>query len=75
MLLRYKPATENRKRRGPIEKLRELVRKHQAGEKPIEPGRFKNRKEVALGDRVFLLLQGMARRLLDTAKLLAKGDS
>jgi hypothetical protein len=40
-LITYKPATENRKRGWPIEELRKLVRKHQIGEKAIEPWRFK----------------------------------
>ena len=57
-LITYKPATENPERGWPIEELRRLVKTRDAGQKAVEPWRFKNRKDVELGDRVFLLLQG-----------------
>jgi 5-methylcytosine-specific restriction enzyme A len=57
-LITYKPASENPERGWPIEELRKLVRLNEAGEKAVEEWRFNNRKDVNIGDRVFLLLQG-----------------
>jgi 5-methylcytosine-specific restriction protein A len=57
-LITYKPETENPERGWPLEELQKLVRKNQAGERAIEPWRFRNLKGITLGDRVFLLLQG-----------------
>jgi tetratricopeptide (TPR) repeat protein len=57
-LITYKPATENPKRGWPLEELLKLVRANQAGDEAIEPWRFRNLKDIKLGDRVFLLLQG-----------------
>jgi 5-methylcytosine-specific restriction protein A len=57
-LITFKPATENPEHGWPLEELQKLVRRCQAGERAIEPWRFHNRKNVSIGDRVFLLLQG-----------------
>ena len=57
-LITYKPATENPELGWPIEELRRLVKTNQAGQRAIEPWRFRNLKDVKIGDRVFLLLQG-----------------
>ena len=57
-VITFKPASENPDRGWPIEELRRLVRGCQAGARVIEPWRFHNYKAVALGDRVFVLLQG-----------------
>jgi hypothetical protein len=57
-LITYKPATENPERGWPLEELQKLVRANQAGDEAIEPWRFRNLKDIKLGDRVFLLLQG-----------------
>jgi len=57
-LITYKPATENPDLGWPIEELRRLVKTNRAGQKAIEPWRFRNIKDVRIGDRVFLLLQG-----------------
>jgi 5-methylcytosine-specific restriction protein A len=57
-LITFKPAAESPQRGWPLKELQKLVRRCQAGQRPVEPWRFHNRKGVALGDRVFLLLQG-----------------
>ena len=57
-LITFKPATESPDRGWPLENLQELVRRYRAGERVEDKWRFLNRKDVSLGDRVFLLLQG-----------------
>ena len=57
-LITFKPDTENPDRGWPLAELQKLVRRRQAGERVIEPWRFHNRKDVSIGDRVFVLLQG-----------------
>src|SRR5260370_4916366 len=59
-LITFKPATENPERGWPLEELQRLVRHRRAGERVEEKWRFRNRKDVSLGDRVFLLRQGKA---------------
>lgn len=57
-LITFKPAAENPERGWPEEELQKLVQRCRAGERVLQSWRFHNRKDVALGDRVFLLLQG-----------------
>jgi len=57
-LITFKPDTENPERGWPLTELQKLVQRCRAGEPTVEAWRFHNRKAVALGDRVFLLLQG-----------------
>ena len=57
-LITFKPAAENPERGWPLEELQKLVKRNRAGEHPVEHWRFNNRKDVSIGDRVFLLLQG-----------------
>ena len=59
-LITFKAASENPENGWPIEALRRLVKQRQAGEETVEPWRFHNRKDVSIGDRVFLLRQGKA---------------
>jgi hypothetical protein len=56
-LITFKPAKES-PRGWPLEKLQALVRRQSAGDRVEDDWRFHNRKDVSLGDRVFLLLQG-----------------
>lgn len=57
-LITFKPASENRDRGWPLEKLERLVVRLNDGEEVVEDWRFRNRKDVSVGDRVFLLRQG-----------------
>jgi 5-methylcytosine-specific restriction protein A len=57
-LITFKAASENPENGWPIEDLRRLVEQSQAGRETVEPWRFRNRKDVSFGDRVFLLRQG-----------------
>jgi len=57
-LITFKPATESPERGWPLKELQKLVRRHQSGERFEDDWRFKNRKDVSIGDRVFLLQQG-----------------
>jgi hypothetical protein len=57
-LITFKPASENKERGWPLEELQKLVKRLGAGKRVQVDWRFGNRKDVALGDRVFLLLQG-----------------
>jgi 5-methylcytosine-specific restriction enzyme A len=57
-LITFKPASENPEHGWPLEKLQSLVRRQQSGDTVEEKWRFHNRKDVTLGDRAFLLLQG-----------------
>src|SRR5690349_3461069 len=57
-LITFKPATENPDLGWPLDSLQGLIKQLQGGKRAIEPWRFNNRKELGLGDRVFLLLQG-----------------
>jgi hypothetical protein len=59
-LITFKPSTENPERGWPIEELQHVVRRHQRGERVVEPWRFANQKDVSVGDRVFALRQGKA---------------
>jgi 5-methylcytosine-specific restriction protein A len=56
-LITFKPASENRERGWPLEKLQRLARRLHRGYAVQQKWRFRN-KDAALGDRVFLLLQG-----------------
>lgn len=56
-LITFKPRSES-PRGWPISELQKLVRKHEAGKRVVEPWRFLNRKDVSIGDRVFVLQQG-----------------
>jgi 5-methylcytosine-specific restriction protein A len=57
-LITFKPSSENPERGWPLEDLQRLVRRLHNGDTVEEKWRFQNRKDVALGDRAFLLLQG-----------------
>jgi 5-methylcytosine-specific restriction protein A len=57
-LITFKPASENAERGWPMESLLKLVQRQAAGERVVEDWRFRNQKDVSLGDRVFLLRQG-----------------
>ena len=57
-LITFKPESENPERGWPLGKLQSLVRRLRKGDAVEEKWRFHNRKDVALGDRAFLLLQG-----------------
>jgi hypothetical protein len=54
----FKPDTQNPKRGWPMAELQRLVKSCSIGNRAEENWRFRNRKEVSLGDRVFLLRQG-----------------
>jgi 5-methylcytosine-specific restriction protein A len=43
-----------------MEELQRVVKRHQRGERVVEPWRFANQKDVSVGDRVFALRQGKA---------------
>ena len=67
-LITFKPASENQGRGWPLEKLQQLATRISNGGEVIEAWRFHNRKDVSVGDRVFLLQQGRGgQRLSDTA--------
>lgn len=57
-LITFKPASENPERGWPLTELQRLVRQLKNGDVVEENWRFRNRKDVADGDRIFLLLQG-----------------
>jgi hypothetical protein len=57
-LITYMPKVESPERGWPLKELQKLARRCRAGERVVEPWKFLNLKSVALGDRVFLLLQG-----------------
>lgn len=57
-IVTFKPATESPERGWPLEDLQKLVLRHRAGERVEDYWKFRNRKDVSIGDRVFLLLQG-----------------
>jgi 5-methylcytosine-specific restriction protein A len=57
-LVTLKPATEAPEHGWPLEELQKIVSRHRAGERVEDDWRFHNRKDVSIGDRVFLLLQG-----------------
>lgn len=57
-LITFKPASENPKRGWPLAELQNLIRRMRNGVSVEEKWRFQNRKDVAHGDRAFLLLQG-----------------
>jgi 5-methylcytosine-specific restriction enzyme A len=57
-LITFKPAAENPDRGWPLEELQKLVSRQDAGEQVVEAWRFNNRRNISLGDRVFLLCQG-----------------
>ena|SRR5882724_9305880 len=59
-LITFKPDSENPERGWPLTELQRLVRSHGLGKRTEEKWRFRNRTEVSLGDRVFLLRQGKA---------------
>lgn len=59
-LVTFKSSTENRERGWPIQELQRIVRRHQHGERIVEPWRFANQKDVSFGDRIFGLRQGKA---------------
>lgn len=57
-LITFKPASENPERGWPLAELQTLVRRLRNGDNVEEKWRFQNSKDVAPGDRAFLLLQG-----------------
>src|SRR6516225_5886428 len=57
-LITFKPDSENPERGWPLAELQRLVRRHELGKRTEEKWRFHNRREVSIGDRVFLLRQG-----------------
>lgn len=57
-LITYKPESENRERGWPIEELQRLVNGTRNHNTIRVDWRFRNRKDVSTGDRVFLLVQG-----------------
>jgi 5-methylcytosine-specific restriction protein A len=57
-LITFKPATETPERGWPLEEMQKLVRRQRAGERVEDYWKFRNRKDVSIGDRAFLLLQG-----------------
>jgi 5-methylcytosine-specific restriction protein A len=57
-LITFKPASENPERGWPLEQLQRLITLRGEGRRVEEKWRFHNRKDVTIGDRVFLLLQG-----------------
>jgi|SRR5215831_2647704 len=57
-LITFKPDTESPERGWPIKSLQKLVSRLEQGRSVREPWRFLNRRDVSVGDRVFLLLQG-----------------
>jgi hypothetical protein len=56
-LITFKPSHES-PRGWPLKSLQKVVRRHQAGERFTIRWRFHNRKDVSIGDRVFVLQQG-----------------
>jgi 5-methylcytosine-specific restriction protein A len=57
-LITLKPQTESPERGWPLEELQRSVRRFKAGKRVEENWRFINRKDVSVGARVFLLVQG-----------------
>jgi hypothetical protein len=57
-LITFKPSTESPERGWPLDDLQRLAKRHNQGHVVDEDWRFRNQKEVSVGDRVFLLLQG-----------------
>jgi hypothetical protein len=57
-LITYKPSSENPDLGWPDEELQALVKRKCLAGTLREPWRFLNRKDISIGDRVFLLLQG-----------------
>jgi 5-methylcytosine-specific restriction enzyme A len=57
-LITYVPDTESPERGWSLKNFQKLVQRFRAGDRVVEPWRFHNRKDVAIGDRAFLLLQG-----------------
>ena len=56
-LITFKPANESPERGWPREEFQSLLERYRRGDRR-EKWRFRNRRAVSLGDRVFLLLQG-----------------
>jgi hypothetical protein len=59
-LITFKPSSESPERGWPLQDLQKLAGRHLRHGKVEDSWRFHNRKEVSVGDRVFLLLQGKA---------------
>lgn len=57
-LITFKPASENPERGWPLEELQRVAARVQADGSAVEKWRFQNRRAPAIGDRIFLLLQG-----------------
>jgi hypothetical protein len=68
-LITFKPSAESPERGWPLEDLQKLVHRFHRQGTVEDNWRFMNRKDVSIGDRVFLLLQGKrALRLSDTER-------
>jgi len=57
-LITFKPKTENPKKGFPLEYLNQFINTLNEGKQVVENWRFHNRKDVSIGDRIFLLAQG-----------------
>ena len=57
-LITFKPVTESPKRGWPLTSLQKLARLMTQKKKVSDSWRFRNQKDVSVGDRVFLLMQG-----------------
>jgi 5-methylcytosine-specific restriction enzyme A len=57
-LITFKPDTESKERGWPLERIKALAETNASGGCPTVPWRFANRRDCAIGDAVFLMMQG-----------------